>query len=43
MITLKVEKINSEFNQKFYVDCISQIDVHTLPCSCNSHDKAVSS
>lgn len=41
MITLKVEKINSEFNQKFYDDCISQIDIHTLSCSCNSHDNVI--
>lgn len=41
MITLKVDYFNNKLNQKFYDDCINRIDVHSLSCTCGSHNHVI--
>ncbi len=41
MISLKVDDFKDELNQKFYDDYINLIDVHSLTCTCGSHDNVI--
>ena len=41
MITLKVEKENSELTQETYDSIIRSIDIHSLECTCGRHDMVV--
>lgn len=43
MITIKVEKENSEITQEKYDAIIGNIDVHSLECTCGRHDMVVHS
>lgn len=43
MITLKVEKENSELTQEKYDTIIRNIDIHSLECTCGRHDMVVHS
>ena len=43
MITLKVEKENSELTQEKYNTIIRNIDIHSLECTCGRHDMVVHS
>ena len=41
MITLKVDKLNSEISQKLYDEIISSVDIHLLECTCKRHNMVV--
>ena len=41
MISLKVDNCNGELNQQIYDDCINLIDVHSLTCTCGSHNNVI--
>lgn len=41
MISLKVDKFKGELNQQLYDNYISLIDVHSLMCTCGSHDNVI--
>ena len=41
MISLKVDNLKGELNQQLYDDYINLIDVHSLMCTCGSHDNVI--
>lgn len=41
MISLKVDCLTSDLTQRFYDDFINSIDVHSLACTCGSHDNII--
>lgn len=41
MISLKVDNFKGELSQQSYDDYINLIDVHSLTCTCGSHDNVI--
>lgn len=41
MTSLKADKFKGELNQQLYDNYISLIDVHSLMCTCGSHDNVI--
>ena len=41
MISLKVDNLKEELNQKSYDDYINLIDIYSLSCTCGSHDNVI--
>lgn len=41
MISLKIDNFKDELNQQFYDEHINLIDIHSLSCTCGSHDNVI--